>query len=69
MWLNRAFDNLSNDPFCGIQIPKKQIPKIYIKKYGIDNLWVKWEYLKKIHFLEEISLPYSLNNYKFNLQS
>ena len=21
------------------QCPKKQIPKIYIKKYGIDNLW------------------------------
>ena len=39
MWFNRAFDDLSNDPFCGIQIPKKQIPKIYIKKYGIDNLW------------------------------
>ncbi|OQX19172.1 MAG: hypothetical protein BWK75_05925 [Candidatus Altiarchaeales archaeon A3] len=37
--LNRAFDDLADDSFCGIQIPKKQIPKEYIKKYGIDNLW------------------------------
>ncbi|ODS40895.1 hypothetical protein BEH94_02370 [Candidatus Altiarchaeales archaeon WOR_SM1_SCG] len=38
-WLNRAFDDLADDAFCGIQIPKKQIPKEYIKKYEIDNLW------------------------------
>jgi len=38
-WLNRAFDDLKKNPFCGIQIPKKQIPKLYIKKYKIDNLW------------------------------
>ena len=38
-WLNLAFDDLANDPFCGIQIPRKLIPKEYIKKYGIDNLW------------------------------
>ncbi|MDY6931179.1 MAG: hypothetical protein SVJ22_04610, partial [Halobacteriota archaeon] len=25
--------------FCGIQIPKKLIPKTYIDKYEIDNLW------------------------------
>jgi Txe/YoeB family toxin of Txe-Axe toxin-antitoxin module len=38
-WIDRAFDDLEKDAFCGIQIPKKQIPKEYIKKYGIDNLW------------------------------
>ena len=38
-WLNRAFDDLSENPFCGIQIPKKLIPKTYQKKYSIDNLW------------------------------
>ena len=38
-WLNRAFDDLAENAFCGIQIPKKQIPKVYLKKYGIDNLW------------------------------
>jgi Txe/YoeB family toxin of Txe-Axe toxin-antitoxin module len=37
--LNQAFDDISENAFCGIQIPKKLIPKRYIKKYGIDNLW------------------------------
>jgi Txe/YoeB family toxin of Txe-Axe toxin-antitoxin module len=32
-WLNRAFDDLADDPFCGIQIPRKLMPKEYIKKY------------------------------------
>lgn len=38
-WLNRAFDDISENAFCGIQIPKRLIPKVYIEKYGIDNLW------------------------------
>jgi len=38
-WINRAMDDLEENAFCGIQIPKKLIPKIYIEKYGIDNLW------------------------------
>ena len=38
-WLNRGFDDLAENPFCGIQIPKKLIPKIYLKKYDLDNLW------------------------------
>lgn len=39
MWINRAMDDLEEDAFCGTQIPKKLIPKTYIKKYGVDNLW------------------------------
>jgi len=38
-WLNRAFDDLQNNPSCGIQIQRKLIPEEYIKKYDIDNLW------------------------------
>jgi len=38
-WINRAMDDLEENAFCGIQIQKKLIPKIYIEKYGIDNLW------------------------------
>lgn len=38
-WIDRAIDDLAEDAFCGIQIPKKQIPKEYIRKYKIDNLW------------------------------
>jgi Txe/YoeB family toxin of Txe-Axe toxin-antitoxin module len=38
-WLQRAFDDIAENAFCGIQIPKKRIPKVYLKKYSIDNLW------------------------------
>ena len=38
-WINRAMDDLENNAFCGIQIQKRLIPKIYIEKYKIDNLW------------------------------
>ena len=35
----RAFEDIENNAFCGIQIPKKLIPKEYIKKYNVRNLW------------------------------
>lgn len=38
-WISRAIEDLKENPFCGIQIPKKQIPKYYLRKYDIDNLW------------------------------
>jgi Txe/YoeB family toxin of Txe-Axe toxin-antitoxin module len=38
-WLQHAFDDIAENAFCGIQIPKKLIPKSYIRKYDIDNLW------------------------------
>ncbi len=38
-WLNRAFDDISEDAHCGILIPRRLIPKEYIQKYDIDNLW------------------------------
>lgn len=38
-FINRAFDDLENDPNVGIKIPKKLWPRDYIKKYQIDNLW------------------------------
>ncbi|WP_456475205.1 hypothetical protein [Candidatus Pyrohabitans sp.] len=38
-WLVRAFIELQEDAFCGIQIPKRLIPKEYLKEYGINNLW------------------------------
>ncbi|HHQ44713.1 MAG TPA: hypothetical protein ENN13_01075 [Candidatus Altiarchaeales archaeon] len=37
--LVRAFEDIEENAFCGIQIPKKQIPKEYLKKYGVRNLW------------------------------
>jgi hypothetical protein len=38
-WLDRAFDDIKKDYTCGIFIPKKLIPKDYLKNYDIDNLW------------------------------
>lgn len=38
-FLGRAFDDLKQDPFCGIKLSKKLWPKDYIRKYEIDNLW------------------------------
>jgi Txe/YoeB family toxin of Txe-Axe toxin-antitoxin module len=38
-WISRAIDDLEINAFCGIQIPKRIIPKVYVEKYKIDNLW------------------------------
>jgi hypothetical protein len=37
--LKRAFTDIMINPFCGIQIPKKQIPKEYLRKFNIHNAW------------------------------
>ena len=38
-WICRAFEDLEENAFCGIQISKKLIPKIYLERYNLDNLW------------------------------
>lgn len=38
-FISRALDDLRKNPFSGIRIQNKLIPKPYIQKYGIDNLW------------------------------
>ena len=38
-WIMRAISDLTENAFCGIQIQKHLIPKVYINKYKIDNLW------------------------------
>jgi hypothetical protein len=38
-FLDRATDDIKADPKCGIEIPKSLIPKVYLQKYGINNLW------------------------------
>ena len=37
--INQALENIENNVFCGIQIPKRIIPKEYEKKFGVKNLW------------------------------
>ncbi|HLD58047.1 MAG TPA: hypothetical protein VI977_00185 [archaeon] len=38
-FIQRAIEDLKQNPQCGIRIPNKLIPKEYIQKYGINNLW------------------------------
>jgi len=38
-WLTRAMEDLRSNPMCGDRVPKKLIPKEYLKKYGVSNLW------------------------------
>ncbi|MCK4650528.1 hypothetical protein KAT36_04860 [Candidatus Pacearchaeota archaeon] len=38
-WINRAMNDLENNAFCGARIQKKLIPKTYLEKYKINNLW------------------------------
>jgi len=35
----RAIKDLKENAFSGIQVPKRLIPKLYIQKYGLNNLW------------------------------
>jgi len=35
----RAIKDLKQNAFSGIQIPKRLIPKVYIQKYDLNNLW------------------------------
>lgn len=35
----RAIKDLKENAFSGIQIPKRLIPKEYVQKYEINNLW------------------------------
>jgi hypothetical protein len=37
--LSAAFKEIEANAFCGIQIPKRLIPKIYLTQYNIHNLW------------------------------
>ncbi len=38
-FIDRAMDDLKENPYCGIKIPKKLWPKEYFTKYKIKNLW------------------------------
>lgn len=37
--IKKAINNLKENVFCGEKIAKRLIPREYIQKYGVDNLW------------------------------
>lgn len=38
--MKRAFKGMKEDPFCGRNVKKKLIPKKFLAKYRINNLWI-----------------------------
>ncbi|MBU0627749.1 MAG: hypothetical protein KKC75_01045 [Nanoarchaeota archaeon] len=54
-WLVRAFKDIEENAFCGIQIPKRLIPEEYIKRYDVHNLW-------KYNLPDAWRLIYSIEN-------
>lgn len=38
-FISRAIDDIKSNPFCGIHVPKRLIPKVYRQKYEVNNLW------------------------------
>ena len=38
-FIDRAMDDIKNNPICGTRLKKKQWPKKYILDYAITNLW------------------------------
>ncbi|MFH1840151.1 MAG: hypothetical protein ABH849_03305 [Nanoarchaeota archaeon] len=38
-FIDGAMDDMKKNPSCGIKIPKKLWPRVYIQKYKITNLW------------------------------
>ena len=38
-YIIRAISDLRENAFAGIQLPKKLIPREYIQKYQVNNLW------------------------------
>lgn len=35
----RAFEDIEKNAFCGIQVPKRLIPREYLKKFNVKNVW------------------------------
>ncbi|MEK6938625.1 MAG: type II toxin-antitoxin system YoeB family toxin [Nanoarchaeota archaeon] len=38
-FIERAINDIKNNPVSGIKIPKQLWPKVYVIKYNITNLW------------------------------
>ena len=74
-WINRAIQDLKQNAFCGIPIPRRLIPKIYIQKFEITNLWKYdlpdgWRIIYSITTINKVEIIslilewFNHNNYK-----
>ena len=61
--LKKAIDNIEENSFCGIQIPKRLIPKEYNKRFGnLTNLW-------KYNLPDAWRLIYTIKNNEISILS
>jgi len=60
-FVKRALEDIENNVFCGIQVPKNLIPDEY-KKLGIRNLW-------KYNLPDAWRLTYSIENINLTIVS
>ena len=58
--INRVRDLLKQNPFAGDQVKKKLIPRKYILKYDIDNLW-------RIELADRWRLVYTITGYQLEI--
>jgi len=59
--IKKVVNQLKQNAFSGIQVPKNLIPKVYIRKYKINNLWKQnlpkgWRLLYTITADNEVEL-------------
>jgi len=59
--LVKAFKNIKENSYCGRNVKKKLIPKKFIEKYKINNLWIynlpsAWRLLYSLTTSGEIEL-------------
>lgn len=55
-YIKRAIEDIKQNAFCGIPIPKRLIPKEYIQKYNVRNLW-KYDMLDGWRLIYTITTP------------
>jgi Txe/YoeB family toxin of Txe-Axe toxin-antitoxin module len=59
--LKRAVKDIEENAFCGIQISKKLVPKEYISKYSVKNIWkydlpLGWRLIYSVDSEEEVKV-------------
>ena len=55
----KAIKDLKENAFSGIQVPKKLIPREYIRKYNVNNLW-KYNLPKGWRLLYTVTADYEV---------
>ena len=55
-YIKRAIEDIKQNAFCGIPIPKRLIPREYVQKFNVRNLW-KYDMLDGWRLIYTITTP------------